>query len=74
MKFAVVVALLLCVYAVNANTPSETNYGNVHGRIIGSEGVTVESSMFKVKTYFLEFPKVGGVALNTFKNLVIFNS
>lgn len=56
MKFAVFIALCLCICLANAgNQPKVSSWGKINGRVIGTENVVVTSSIWQVKTYHLNF-------------------
>lgn len=81
MKFAVFVAFCLCVCLTNAgNQPRVESWGNVNGRIFLTENVTVKSSKWRAKEYYLQTPGVSWIILDILTipwylfNLKIFHS
>lgn len=70
MKFAVfAIWTCLCICLVRSKTI--TNYGNVTGRLLGSENVVVESSFMKVKNYTFTFPKVSELLFFNIVDIIV---
>lgn len=61
MKFAVFLVLLsVCL----VSSVKITNWGNVHGRTLGTENVVVKSSMLQVKTHQFTYPRVSWLRIH----------
>lgn len=58
MKYTAVFLIFLCLFVSAAFAVQVTTWGNVNGKEVGSENVVVPSTILKVKTYELTFPKV----------------
>lgn len=56
MKFIVFVALCLSICAISTGkNATETNWGNVYGRVITSNNIVVTSSFMQIKTHKLNY-------------------
>lgn len=67
MKFAVILfAVCLSAYCVSSGQVKEQDWGNVRAKLMGSERVIQDSTMFQVKKHTFVYPKVRVEILGTF--------
>lgn len=72
MKFSVLLVLSCALCICLGGDPTLKTWGNVNGRIIGTENVFKQSSFMQVTKHYLKYPNVSElISTNRFKGMFV---